>query len=72
MIIIFLGGASNTMASFELITRFPSISIPGKDLGRAPVAMIILCASIISVFLPFFTSSVVFEVSFPVPEIWEI
>ena len=60
------------MASLKLMTRFPSNSIPGNDLGLAPVASMILSASMVSVFCLFFTSRDVLEVSFPIPVIWVI
>ena len=53
---IFFGGSFKIMASFEVITCFPSGSIPGKIRGRAPVAMIILSAITDFFCLPFVTS----------------
>ena len=53
------------------MTRLPSNSIPENDLGLAPVAIMILSASIVSIFCLFFTSRDVLEVSFPVPVIWK-
>ena len=41
-----LGISCNSKASVEVITRFLSISIPGKEVGLEPVAIIVLLVSI--------------------------
>ena len=61
------GGVSRVIASFELMTLFPSYSIPENVRGLAPVAIIILSASIVSVLLPFSTLILFFETRQPVP-----
>ena len=47
--------------------RFPSNSIPGNDLGLAPVAMIIFSVSMVSILVPILTDIELGETRRPVP-----